>query len=92
MDIKLKSKINQLYDKGLSLREIGNALGISHQTVRTAIPDNNIRRKRMNPRRMQQVYSTFLKTDSYQETAEAMNLRNRQTAYRIVKIMEREPA
>jgi len=92
MDHRLVTKINQLYDQDLSLRDIGEALGISHQTVRTAIPDDKIRRKRMNSRRMQQVYNTFLKTDSYQETAELLKLKNRQTAYRIVKIMEREAA
>lgn len=92
MDLRLKEKIIALYESGMSLRDIGDSIGMSHQAVRDVIPNDMIRRKRMNFRKMRQVYNTFLKTDSYQETCDKHSLRNRQTVYRIVKIMEREAA
>jgi len=83
----LKNKIIKLYDSGLSLREIGESLSLSHEAVRRIIPKQSMRRKRMSIKRMAEVYKTYRKTQSYQETAERLGLESRQTAYRIVAII-----
>ena len=84
MNDKLKHQILILYDKGMSLRDIGSKLLLSHETVRKAIPSSKMRRKRMDVKTVKKIADTFNKVQSFQETAEILGLKNRQTVYRVV--------
>ena len=84
MDEQLSKQIRALYKKGMSLRDIGDKLLLSHKTVRNAIPANERRRKRMDQKMIDKILRTFKKTQSFQETAEILDLLNRQVVYRVV--------
>jgi len=84
MDEQLSKQIRALYKKGMSLRDIGDKLLLSHETVRNAIPANERRRKRMDQKMIDKILRTFKKTQSFQETAEILDLLNRQVVYRVV--------
>ena len=84
MNEKLRNSILTLYERGLSLREIGSKLVMSHETVRKMIPADKMRRKRIDEGTVNKIKKTFLKSQSFQETAEILGLRNRQTVYRVI--------
>lgn len=84
MSPTLERKIVELYKQGMTLRTIGESLGISHEAVRQAIPKSIIRRNEIGPKKMKKVMATYKKCGSYQKTADILNLPNRQAAYRIV--------
>lgn len=83
MDSRLKEKIQILYKKGLSFRQIGERLHISHETVRQVIPQKARRRQRMDQKMIDRIVEVFKKTGSYTTTAEELGLPNRQTVYRV---------
>jgi len=85
MNSELKEKINILYQKkGMSLRDIGDKLHISHETVRQSIPRKKMRRQRMSDKLIALIVKVFKETDSFQETADRLKLPSRQTVYRVV--------
>lgn len=84
MDKELKEAIIKLHKKGMSLRAIGKILGVSHEYVRHHIPKNMRRPHNLDSNTIRKVVKTYKKCGSYQETADIVGLKHRETVRLII--------
>lgn len=88
------TKVNRLiiskYKAGKSLRAIAKEMGVSHETVRSFIPKDLIRKDKMDPNLKKRIIVLYKKYRCFQDVATKLHLPHRQTVFQVVTAYERK--
>ena len=85
MNKDVKKKIKILYEKyNWSLREIGEKIGLSHETIRCILGPATVRTKKRRNISIDKLEKAYNKTESYQCVADKFNVTRQYVYNRLV--------